>query len=105
MEAAYPPLLPLTTLQRAYECVSRGICHPLNTLVAGWVYDLVDACRRHRDIFVVLRRNYPTQYTVIQLPQRCHEDFVHFTYTGNTPVSGKRVFLVDGGGFHQSLIE
>ena len=115
--AAFPPLLPLTTLQRAYDCVSRGICEPLDTLVQGWVYDLVDACQRHHDIFVVLRRNYPTQYTVIQLPQRCHEDFlqflnftyhvdyVHFTYTGNTPVSGKRVFLVDGGGFHQSLIE
>ena len=45
MEAAYPnayqPLLPLTTLQRAYECVSRGICEPLDTLVEGWVYNLV----------------------------------------------------------------
>jgi hypothetical protein len=120
MEAACPPpLLPLTTLQRAYECVSRGICHPLDTLVAGWVYDLVDACRRHHDIFVVLSQNYPKRYTVIKLPQRCHEDFVqflnlmdtyhvdhvHFLYSGNTPVSRKRVFLVDGGGFHQSLIE
>jgi hypothetical protein len=42
------------------------------------VYDIVDACQRHHGIFVVLRQNYPTQYTVIQLPQRCHDDFVKF---------------------------
>jgi len=120
MEAdSYTLGLPLVTLQRAYEVVSRGICHPLDTLIAGWVYDIADACQRHHDISVVLRQNYPTQYTVIQLPQRCHENFVqflhlmdtyhvdsvHFTLTGHTAVSGKRVFLVDGGGFTQTLIE
>ena len=63
MEAAYPLVLPLTTLQRAYECVSRGICEPLDTLVAGWVYNLDDACRRHYDIFVVLSHNYRKRYS------------------------------------------
>jgi hypothetical protein len=123
MEAAHPDLytleLPLITLERAYEVASRGICQPFDTLIAGWVYDIVDACQRHHDIFVVLRQNYPTQYTVIQLPQRCHDDFVkfldfidtyhiesgvHFTYTGNTS-TGKRIFVVEGGVFSQSLIE
>jgi len=122
MEAAHPDLytlgLPLVTLDRAYEVASRDICQPLDMLIAGWVYDIVNACHRYHDIFVVLRQNYPTRYTVIQLPQRCHENFVkfldfdtfhiesgvHFTYTGNT-AAGKRVFLVEGGGFTQSLIE
>jgi hypothetical protein len=104
-------------VERAYAVASRGICQPLDTLIAGWVYDLVDACHRY-NIFVVLRQNYPTLYKVIQLPQRCHEDFkqflhfldsfhiesVNFRYTGNT-ADGKRVFLVDGGGFTQTLIE
>ena len=123
MEAAYPnsyPLrLPLSTLERVYEVVSRGICEPLDTLIAGWVYNLDDACRRHHDIFVVLSQNYPKRYTVIKLPQRCHEKFVQFldfidsfhvesgvlfTLTGHT-AAGKRVFLVEAGGVTQSLIE
>jgi len=121
MEDAHPESytlgLPLIT-ERAYEVASRGICQPLDTLIAGWVYDLVDACHRYHDIFVVLKQNCPTLYKVIQLPQRCHENFkqflnfigifhiesVHFRYTGNT-TDGKRVFLIEGGGFSQSLIE
>jgi len=47
MEAAYPKSypfrLPLITLERAYEVVSMGICEPLDTLIAGWVYNLDDA--------------------------------------------------------------
>jgi len=104
---------------RAYEVASRGVCQPLDTLIVGWVYDNVYSCHRYYDIIVVLSQNYPTRYTVIQLPHRCHENFVkfldfidtyhiesgvHFTYTGNT-AAGKRVFLVVGGGFTQSLIE
>ena len=122
MEPAHPESytlgLPLITVERAYEVASRGICQPLDTLIAGWVYDLVDACHRYHDIFVVLKQNYPTLYKVIQFPQRCHENFkqflnvidtfhiesVHFRYTGNT-ADGKRVFLVEGGGFFPSLIE
>jgi len=116
MDAAFPPLLPLTTLQRAYECVSRGICEPLDTLVQGWVYNLDDVCRRHHDIFVVLSQNYPKRYTVIKLPQRCHEklkqflevidtyhvDRVNFSFSGHTS-PGRPVILVDGGGFTQAL--
>jgi len=122
MEAAHPESytlgLPLITVERAYDVASRGLCQPLDTLIAGWMYDILDYCHRYHDIFVVLKQNYLTRYKVIQLPQRCHEDFeqflhfldsfhidsIHFTYTGNT-TDGKRVFLVDGGGFTQSLIE
>ena len=44
MEAdSYTLGLPLVTLQRAYEVVSMGICEPLDTLIAGWVYNLDDA--------------------------------------------------------------
>ena len=49
--------LHLITVDRAYEVVSRGICQPFDTLIAGWVYDLVDACHRY-DIFGVLKQNY-----------------------------------------------
>ena len=110
--------VPLITVERAYEVTSRGICQPLDTLIAGWVYDLVDACHRYHDIFGVLKQKYPTLYKVIQLSQRCHENFkqflnfidtlhiesVHFRYIGNT-LDGKHVFLIEGGGFSQSLIE
>ena len=122
MEAAHPDSytlgLPIITAERAYELASRGIYQSLDTLVAGQVYDLINACHRYHDIFVVLKQIYPTLYKVIQLPQRCHENFkqflnfidtfhiesVHFRYTGNT-TDGKRVFLIEGRGFSQSLIE
>ena len=121
MEAAhrdsYTLGLPLITMERAYEVASRGIYQPFDTLVAGQVYDLVNACHRFHDIFVVMKHNFLTLYKVILLPRRCHENFkkflniidlyyvekVYFTYTGHMS-DGKRVFLVDGGGFCQTLI-
>jgi len=61
-------------VERAYEFTSRGIYQSLDTLVAGQVYDLVNACHRYHDIFVVLKHNFLTLYKVILLPRRCHEN-------------------------------
>ena len=103
-------------MERTYEFTSRGIYQSLDTLVAGQVYDLVNACHRYHDIFVVLKHNFLTLYKVILLPRRCHENLkrilnfideyhvenVYFTYTGNT-ADGEPVFVVDGGGFCSTL--
>ena len=60
MEAAHPDSytlgLPIITAERAYELASRGIYQSLDTLVAGQVYDLINACHRYHDIFVVLKQ-------------------------------------------------
>jgi hypothetical protein len=47
--------LPIITVERAYELVSRGIHQPLDTLIAGQVYDIVNVGRRFHDILVVLK--------------------------------------------------
>jgi len=100
----------------AYELVSRGIHQPLDTLIAGQVYDIVNVGRRFQNIFVVLKHTFLTEFKVILLPQRCHENLkrilnfideyhvenVYFTYTGNT-ADGEPVFVVDGGGFCSTL--
>jgi hypothetical protein len=64
MEASQPHTYtfgpPIRTLDWAYELVSRGIHQPLDTLIAGQVYDIVNVGRRSHDIFVVLKHTFLT---------------------------------------------
>jgi len=120
MEASQPDTytlgLPIITVEQAYELVARGIHRPLDTLIAGQVYDIVNVGRRYHDIFVVLKHTFLTEFKVILLPQRCHEnlkkvldiidkyhlEYSYLQYICNTKV-GEPVLWVNGGGFCQTL--